>query len=438
LPVPDWVSAGASLQVGSETRRQLTVRVGVDFGTAFTKVAIRAAGHVFFVDWEDVQRGPSPYFLAGELSEMAAQVLELGRHAGSKRVIGRLKLPFLGLESPPKEEQLAYAASFLALVLRYSRAWLYRHHRSLLAGNRLVWEVNLGAPTASWAKGEALRNHYHQLGLAAWKLSQASAITAENALQVVTETIPAQNGAGLDSLAVLPEFAAQIAGFVHSPQRRDGLYLLMDVGAGTVDVACFRIMYHEGTNRYPVFGCRVEPLGTHYLMSAREAAVAGTYPGWLDACEVPVAEQLAVEWGCDANSLRSADERFSALVATVVHAVLTFVRFRKDRTAPEWSTHPMPVFMAGGGAPVVLYRHAISRAFDRLGVKMTLRTLSETQAAVARLPYSAGDFARLSVAYGLTMDAQTIGERIPPDRIPDDLLESPAEFITHEQIYSER
>lgn len=99
---------------------------------------------------------------------------------------------------------------------------------------------------------------------------------------------------------------------------------------------------------------------------------------------------------------------------------------------------PLPVFLSGGGAPVELYRSAVSQAFAKAGLRIAFRPLNEPESAVSRVPNSMADFGRLAVAYGLTMDAQSIGERIPPDDIPDDLLRGPAEFVTHEEKYSER
>jgi hypothetical protein len=369
---------------------------------------------------------------------MAHGQLELGSRDGAARVVRDLKLPFIGLEAPVSEHQRAYAVAFLAHLLRYSRAWLYRYFASLVSDSNLVWELNLGAPTATWAKGAALHADYQRLGCAAWKLSQYSVITFDRALDLARATASENHTDGLDSLAVLPEFAAQNAGYVQSPQRQDGLYLLTDIGAGTLDVACFRIMMYNDANRYPVFGCRVDPLGTHYLMGARDAEASCDHPDWNDARTVPPSEKLAVEWGCDVRDLLNADRRFAAMVCAVVRGVLAYTRYRKDHRAPEWSSTPLPVFVTGGGAHVDVYRKAIERAFEASHIKLRFRSSIGPESCIARVDFTADDFARLSVAYGLTFDALSIGERIPPNEIPDDILPDPVEFISHENLYSSR
>ena len=57
LTMPEWSCIGRSLQHPEhqgEPSKPMTVRVGVDFGTAFTKVAIRAGVDLVPVEWSAV------------------------------------------------------------------------------------------------------------------------------------------------------------------------------------------------------------------------------------------------------------------------------------------------------------------------------------------------------------------------------------------------
>src|SRR5690606_27737611 len=45
--------------------------------------------------------------------------------------------------------------------------------------------------------------------------------------------------------------------------------LLIDAGAGTLDVTCFRLMQHEYEDRYPIFFATISPLGGFKLFRYR-------------------------------------------------------------------------------------------------------------------------------------------------------------------------
>jgi hypothetical protein len=306
--------------------------------------------------------------------------------------------------------------------MKYARAWLYHHYSRLVTGNRLVWEVNLGAPTGTWAAGStALRDKYEKLGLTAWRLSQDRHITIIRAKELWADTSPTTAGWGLDALAVLPEFAAQVACYVRSPQRKDGLHLLVDVGAGTLDVACFRVMRDRTTtgDRFPVFASKVEQLGTHFLMRARASQADSANTWWKSTQRVPTKKEYSEKAGVDLNVVSKADEAFAKMVSDIVAAVIFHTRFVMDRTAPEFAAAGyMPVFITGGGASVESYWTGIDRAFRRLRLQNRLRSIPVDSIPTARFSIDKEVCSRLSVAYGLTYDAELIGQLIPSSEIP--------------------
>ena len=68
VPQTAWQERGRYLQVADGTRSRVRpVHLGVDFGTALTKVAVRVAGFVFFIPWDELI-GDAGYLLPGRLS----------------------------------------------------------------------------------------------------------------------------------------------------------------------------------------------------------------------------------------------------------------------------------------------------------------------------------------------------------------------------------
>lgn len=434
---PDaWVSAGAALQppTGGDGRI-LSVRIGIDFGTAYTKLAIRAADRVFFVPWDGVRNNGDRYFLPGEVAAGCDGMMWLGRPARAEVVRSDLKLP---AKMHASCEQQAAAVAFLAWAMRYARAWLYWAHEPLLRNRTLAWEVNLGCPTNSWSAA-GIRSTYKEIGMRAWKLSQTiDGFTWDNALASMSSTRSAHAECGLDGLNLMPEFIAQIAGYVRSPQRRNGLHLLMDAGAGTVDVATFNVAYDEKKeeDRYPIFASEVLPLGTHFLMESRLRRLGATRAAWDDLQVVPDPEEIARQLGVNVAQVRMLDEEFIARLSAAVERILNYTHTKRYGKAPEWRDG-LPAFLSGGGSDCDIYRRGLASAFARHGVTLKRATFpipQEAETAVAER------FHRLSVAHGLTQDAESIGRILSPHEIEhaprfDPLVDTLRERPDRDELY---
>lgn len=99
----------------------MTVRVGVDFGTAFTKVAIRAGVDLVPVDWSAVTGDDSEtgrYVVPGFVVR-APDGEFCWRRLAEADIQGNLKLPVI--EMAGADECPIATVAYLALVIRYAR-----------------------------------------------------------------------------------------------------------------------------------------------------------------------------------------------------------------------------------------------------------------------------------------------------------------------------
>jgi hypothetical protein len=411
-PPADWVKPGASLQApGADGGRILTVRVGVDFGTAYTKVAIGAAQKVFFVDWSGLIREPQSLFLPGVLSVEADGRTFVGRSPTASEYLTDLKLPFLPGAQSDKRGRVAVML-YLAWVLRYSRAWFFQHHAALCKGRSIAWEVNVGCPTKAWDE-KAQVDLYEFIGHAAWRLSLGGDITRSRAEALLDSVVRPFESEGLDALGVVPEFVAQIAGYARSPQRRRSLHLLVDCGAGTVDAVMFNVHKDGDEDVYPIFAASVEPLGGHFLMARRaEVLGAGT---WDDSDTIPAFEDLIEVFPEGAEMLKAVDDKFRSDVARVVSGLITYTRQRRSPLASAWEMG-LPVFITGGGANCAVYRDAVETGNARAKGGLVAIQLPRPSGAEE---FAESDFHRASVAFGLTFDKDSLGKVIPAKDIED-------------------
>lgn len=441
---PDaWIAAGAELQPpGGGKGRVLPVRIGIDFGTAYSKVAIRVGDlGLFFLSWEGVRNSAAPYLLPGEFSIAQDGSVWIGRMSGAEEIRSDLKLPFVTRDIRSRE-QFAAAIAFLAWIMRYARAWLYANQAALLVGRKLAWQVNLGCPSSSWGD-VMLKFPYQSLGLFAWKASQSrDRVFWNETIDMANSARPDAAEIGLDGLYLMPEFVAQIAGYVRSPQRRDGLHLLMDVGAGTVDLAIFMVMkeYKAEKDRYPIFASEVLPLGTHFLMAERHRQLGIQDLGWDDFVSVPTAEEFAKQAHIEPGRAIEADSALENRLAEAIVKLLRYTQTRRHGNASEW-TKGLPTFLSGGGAGCDVYVRSLELAFAECGLKLRRTHFPLLEEASKLQGIGRSTFHRLSVAYGLTFDAESIGRILAPHEVPDaprvdTKIHAPRRRLDHEDMYT--
>jgi len=249
---------------------------------------------------------------------------------------------------------------------------------------------------------------------------------------------------GLDGLHLMPEFVAQIAGYVRSPQRRDGLHLLMDVGAGTVDLAIFMVMKENKAekDRYPIFVSQVLPLGTHFLMAERHRQLGIQDLGWDDFISVPTAEEFAKQAHIEPGRAIEADNALKTRLAEGIVKLLHHTQTRRHGNASEWTTG-LPSFLSGGGASCDVYIRSLASAFTERGVKQRRTQFPLLEEAAKLQGIERTTFHRLSVAYGLTFDAASIGCILAPHEISDAPRVDPnihtaRRQLDHEDMYTKR
>ena len=393
--------------------------MGIDFGTAYTKVCIAEANAAHAVRFFPNSPGARQYLLPGTLLVDSSGTCHLGELASSAEWYDNLKLPLL--EHRAQEEDLARVIAFLALAMRYSRSWVLDELVGVYKNLEIDWWVNVGLPTDSWAD-QWLGARYLGAAHAAWRLSaEKRMISMSSARTLSRQVAESATGKGQRSEAlgpekihVVPEFAAQVASYSRSPRRRNDLHLMVDVGAGTLDVTTFNVAESEsaGGDLLPVFAAKVERKGTHYLMANRLHEI-GSPGAWSDAEAVPSAERLSAHLKCAIEEIKLRDSVFRDAVAGTLHHVLAYTKSNRYPGSRRWATG-VPVFLCGGGAEVDVYQEAVERCGFRVSA-MEIESPARLKSA------SIGDygFSRVSVAYGLSFGPEDLGELRPPSAVPD-------------------
>lgn len=413
----EWQTLGTGSGVGQmQPGRRSLCTVGLDFGTAFTKACVQVRNSTYVVHWDGcVKSAPSSSFLLPSIfSELSDGTCSLGVFAGAKQH-SDIKMALLG--KPAANDNLA-ATVFIALATRYIRAWLFTDHRDVVDGFRLDWSLNVGLPSSSW-DDPVTCGLYKQLALAGWRLgSSPGPVTfaaAQTMLSVEKAEQPMPGQIDAEMVATFPEFGAQVHSYRSSAQRQRDLHLLVDIGAGTVDIVTF----HIGGGEDSEINCILEPIvkksGTHILLGYRAQTGLLTNSTWDDSVAAFNQAEFESAFGLKTGLLRGVQDHFAEMLHLSIRRVLHLTKENRYETSPAWS-EGVPFFLSGGGRRVDAYREAIRRSrMDRRLIELSLPTPED----VVLGKMNAGQFHRLSVAHGLSFTAENLTKTLRRSDVSD-------------------
>lgn len=367
--------------------------LGLDFGTAYTKVVVADETYAYPVKLEGAD-----YLLPSELYLRNDGCFTLFKQ-DSKHVFSKLKHPLL-FSSSTEDDEIVLVA-FLSLVFKSTRSWV---STSPFRNNKVDWLVNAGLATDSYHDAE-LKGKFGELVNLAWNVSYLAKLTPmliknqlKESKQLASELAGLHLALPNDCLSVFPEYVAQISGYMNSPSKRDYSHLLIDVGAGTLDIVMFTTKNIDGEWRYSTNAKSISNLGADILKSHRQqySPDKGLSLNFLSK-NVEVASRLAIS----PEELDLLDREFAQAINLKLKNVIAKVaggyKFGVDITT----------FICGGGREIEFYQKQLevlnNYPIDRIDLPAPSRFQPPKDFDMSR-------FHRFSVALGLSYDPFNIGE----------------------------
>lgn len=411
-----WQRLGAETQIPShlQNRSPLDLVIGLDFGTAYTKVVIGETRARYAVPFHTLLSLRNRYLLPSLLAMDTDGSFHLGQSGQMRYFTNNIKMKLL--MGQYDESIQIEATAFLAQVLRYARYWFFQTHSNTYARHTIRWWLNVGLPSDSWQQSD-LKNAYQKIVMAAWDLSVAKnpinpqttqyALYAPETLQFIGERLGHQ-----ERICIIPEFAAQITSYIRSPRRQSDLHLLVDVGAGTLDVTTFNAHRDQVEDIFPIFEARVAPLGSRYYVAQLLSGIQ-YQATWNEEDSSAKIDRFAQSTGLRNEELEFQKRKFREKVVDVVRNVVHATQQKRYIKSPHWKTGVL-TFLCGGGSSIPLYETVLQE-------NHLLRLISlQKPDTLAAESLGSSDFHRLSVAYGLSFNALDIGKVRPRSQVPDD------------------
>lgn len=432
-------TAGRSVQVhASKLDDEREVVLGLDFGTSCVKVVIgdSALGKAFAVPFCNGD-GIGRFLLPSRLCQTGRVFsLETGTHTYRD-----LKLSLLASPDDPILQRRVVA--FLALIIRRARGWLLTEHAATYKRTGIAWKLAVGLPAAQHHQ-TPLSTLFERLSLVAWIIAGAAAEVTDTAIQSLLADCTVADATGVDvEVTVVPEIAAQIYGFVASnsfDKKAPNIYLMADVGSGTVDSSLFHVKQGKGGRwDFEFYTSVVEPNGVSNLHRHRvnwwsEAlAKAGAPQGLINdlaASKLITDQQLSTPESFRdyfdgvqtkfRDSVKTPDEDFFGLRVLAQVQGKTLWRTWKDNLLPQSSLVNIPFFMCGGGVRMGYYQELEPRLASMPGY-----TWLKAECWVMGVPgdlvadgVAEAEYDRLSVAYGLSkLEVGKIVKALPQPKL---------------------
>ena len=290
------------------------------------------------------------------------------------------------------------ATAYVAYVIRYVEEWLLRNRERLFRRRTPVWFVNIGVPASNY-DDQKLFGEYRLSAAAAFSLAHSHEAVCADTVKTFLRNEDVREAAGSAEaaadlgVAIVPEVAAGATGFAKSDESTTGLYLMVDVGAATLDVCMFRL--HKNLtepDRYLLLETQVQALGVEAYHCFRQAG--------------------------------RTDRGFAAQCDRCLREVIWKTRINRDPKNVCWKPGgDLPAFVIGGGAGYPMHRAVVESLAPWLqqhagsqGIRLVPSPTPECD-----LPERIDDdwFDRMAAAWGLSYLPTDMGVIEPGSKIPD-------------------
>ena len=348
----------------------------------------------------------------------------------------------------PEVVYLELTTVYVALVLKKAREWFMREHAKIYEGVDIYWHLNIGMPVKNFDEKE-IKENFQRMAIGAWWLSMKEfpiILDQATGLKRLVSNKDFNPGVHRDYINVVPEVAAQVAGYARSQLREEGLHMLVDIGASTMDTATFLLNKEQGDDRYVFMTARIERVGCLELHFRRLDIIEDYLEKWVKECKEcfditsPI-PRFPDGYHPELERLKDLDEEFLKDVCHPVRGTVALTKTNRDPNSEKW-VEGLPIFLCGGGSQVEFYNpkmikrveEELTKNFKWNGFRQS--TIPKPENLKAESLHSR-DYHRLSVAYGLSFPIDDIGKIVPPSEV-DDIKKQPRvreyEFISKDQV----
>lgn len=439
--------------------RTLRINLGIDLGTSFSKVVYRLGGESFPVCFGmsknkiDDYMIPSVVVIGGKAIKCQFEVEDQTKlskavlipnfkicltcergdgEAGcsiTKCNLSNLRTGYLPSEII-NEEASFLTAFYLAKLIAHTKEAV-RHQlseREIPSDVTVKWSANLAVPDKYFDSKVA--EGFRETLEIAWLMSEmflahptfsnktestVCYLAAKDLHKEIKDELLQQNQ-DFDCFTY-SEIGAEVASVTLSPTSEEGLYVLVDVGAGTVDTSVFRFRRIDGESKQETYAANIFKLGAAQIDARANSSFRRKSLNWLRQIKENVFRLNPNEALLHiTEEIKSAE---SDVTIELREKLLTVYReaFAKQKNVETWSK--LKLMMGGGGSSIQSYCDTAREAFtpklkDSRPIEI-FRLKVPRDFQMGTIPMEL--FHRFAVAYGLSRDLIELPELLSSNKI---------------------
>ena len=426
--------------------------IGFDLGTSCSKVAVGDSilGSQHGVPFNTRAHGVAKYLFPTRFYEGADGIsLSSGQQA---KFVSNLKLRLTEAvenhgDTSGSETDLAI---YVALVLKHTLAWYEQHRAGDHRARARCWWLSFGFPAKRVDNNPRLHKTYQRFAGAAIQAVNSGEHITRELIQHCLGGTPLDGDSkqvlSLDRVSFYPEIAAQLAGYVYSRYRTTGPLMLIDVGAGTLDISTLILHQNAHEEVCSFHFCEVAQLGAFRLYEQIHHALATVSPAAVDTLVSIGSDQdwhvpesageylraISVVTNPMKAAFHSTRETFA--LKCLEKALSNFSAFKQFLDQPFRDADQRPqafrqnvnIILSGGGSRAIFYRKLFPERLEETVVNSGLTTwkldpgrrkidgqgfhprhlMKPDKFIVSGV--ESDDFDRLSVAHGLSLSSETL------------------------------
>jgi hypothetical protein len=355
----------AGQQVGPPRQlKKLIVNIGLDFGTSYSKVCFEGNHKFYFVELDDTKYIPSVVYYDYLQKKLYFKMPEGTRNIEKieyfKYSMIDESLPrgnYISTANVREKPEVLCSMFYLACLIKETKAYIIRHYANKFT---IKWNINMGVPIDNY--DDQNKSLYDKILRLAIKLSDCNTITENNCpLEFLDGFFHENRNISIPRFKEslfnpLPELYAECLYFLQDRNVLDGVYAVVDVGGGTVDMA---VIHKESSNTFSIVSKDIQPLGIEIL--AHNISInTGAYNNIKKALQDNNFERsIELNKEKEREFAKSMSEMFARLAMDVKNK-------QWPRKALIKQKGNLPVILCGGGAKYKWYEDCIRDTRGRL------------------------------------------------------------------------
>ena len=359
-------SIQANIKTNSN-KKTLSINIGIDFGTSYTKVCFSYIKDFSFVKFFDSNYKKSILFYDNNKKELLYSKPENSNNLEEIKYFKysmiddslpkSMDLQALNLQIKP---EILCSVFFLACLINESKASAENYFSKSFSGDiNYEWNITMGVPIDNYEDDRLKKSLYDKILNIAYRLSNYISsynISINSLLKCYEDNINMIIPKVAESnINTLPELYAESLAFLQDRNVSAGVYVLVDIGGGTVDMA---VMYKEDAENYSIVSERINPLGIEIICNSVVRA-----KDFIDN----VKKELKGESALSSSSYiykekeKELKEQFKQAFATIVVEARN-----KAEKALLKQNGKLPIIICGGGVSHKWYKDGILNTKEQL------------------------------------------------------------------------